>query len=50
MAARDPVFLERAKKLLRCSTNGVHSLAQWGAAAALRGEQDGAARICGLRQ
>lgn len=38
--AREPVFLGRMKKLLRCSTNGVNSIAQWGAAAALRGGQD----------
>lgn len=38
--AKQPVFLERMKKLLRCSTNGVNSIAQWGAAAALRGSQE----------
>lgn len=40
IAARDPEFHERVKKLLRCSTNGVNSIAQYGAAAALTGPQD----------
>ncbi|MEN9785658.1 MAG: hypothetical protein RLZZ299_922 [Pseudomonadota bacterium] len=34
--SRDATVLERIKKLLRCSTNGVNSIAQWGAAAALK--------------
>ena len=40
LAAKDPVFLERVKKLLRCSINGVNSIAQWGAAAALDAPTD----------
>lgn len=44
--AHDPRFLERAKKLIRCTVNGVNSVAQWGAAAALAAPQD-AARAMG---
>jgi aspartate aminotransferase len=40
IVSRDAAFLERVKKLLRCSTNGVNSVAQWGAAAALNGQQE----------
>jgi aspartate aminotransferase len=40
IASRDADFLERVKKLLRCTTNGVNSVAQWGAAAALSGPQE----------
>lgn len=40
IASLDTVFLERVKKLLRCTTNGVNSISQWGAAAALSGPQD----------
>jgi aspartate aminotransferase len=36
----DPVILERLKKLVRCTINGVNSIAQYGAAAALSGPQD----------
>lgn len=32
----DNAFLERVRKLLRCTTNGVNSIAQYGAAAAMR--------------
>lgn len=39
LVSRDQHFLDRARKLLRCSTNGVNSLAQWGAAAALAASQ-----------
>ncbi len=35
-----PLFLDRMKKLLRCTINGVNSVAQHGAAAALNGPQD----------
>ena len=35
-----PVHLERMKKLVRCTINGVNSVAQYGAAAALNGPQD----------
>ena len=34
------LFLERMKKLVRCTINGVNSVAQYGAAAALNGPQD----------
>jgi len=40
LVARDDKLLERVRKLLRCSTNGVNSIAQWGAKAALTGPQD----------
>ncbi|HLF73337.1 MAG TPA: pyridoxal phosphate-dependent aminotransferase [Anaerolineales bacterium] len=36
----DPRLLERIKKLVRCTINGVNSVAQYGAAAALTGPQD----------
>ena len=36
----DPVLLERIPKLLRCTINGVNSLAQWAAVAAVTGPQD----------
>ncbi|HSR21118.1 MAG TPA: pyridoxal phosphate-dependent aminotransferase [Anaerolineales bacterium] len=35
-----PLFLERMKKLVRCTINGVNSVAQYGAAAALNGPQE----------
>ena len=35
-----PLHLERMKKLVRCTINGVNSVAQYGAAAALNGPQD----------
>jgi aspartate/methionine/tyrosine aminotransferase len=35
-----PLHLERLKKLVRCTINGVNSVAQHGAAAALNGSQD----------
>jgi aspartate aminotransferase len=40
LVARDQKLLERVKKLLRCTTNGVNSIAQWAAVAALNGPQD----------
>lgn len=40
VVSRDAKLLTRVKKLLRCTTNGVNSLAQWGAAAALAAPQD----------
>jgi aspartate aminotransferase len=40
LVSRDEPLLERVKKLLRCTTNGVNSIVQWGAAAALSGPQD----------
>jgi len=35
-----PLLLERVKKLVRCTINGVNSITQYGAAAALNGPQD----------
>ena len=35
-----PFLLERMKKLVRCTINGVNSVAQYGAAAAINGPQD----------
>jgi aspartate aminotransferase len=40
IASLDKLFMERVKKLLRCTTNGVNSISQWGAAAALNGPQE----------
>ncbi len=37
---RSKVLRERIQKLLRCTINGVNSLAQWGALAAITGPQD----------
>jgi aspartate aminotransferase len=36
----DPLLLERIKKLVRCTINGVNSVTQYGAAAALNGPHD----------
>ncbi len=38
--ATDELILERLKKLVRCTINGVNSVAQHGAAAAINGPQD----------
>lgn len=35
-----PLFLERMKKLVRCTINGVNSVTQYGAAGALNGSQE----------
>ena len=43
--ARDPLLLERMKKMLRVTINGVNSVAQWGTLAALRGPQEWVARM-----
>lgn len=40
LAISDPQILERIKKLVRCTINGVNSVTQYGAAAALNGPQD----------
>jgi aspartate aminotransferase len=40
IATRSPLLQERIQKLLRCTINGVNSLAQWGALAAVTGPQD----------
>lgn len=36
----DDLILERIQKLVRCTINGVNSIAQWGAVAALTGPQE----------
>jgi aspartate aminotransferase len=40
LVVNQPLFLERIKKLVRCTINGVNSVAQHGAAAAINGPQD----------
>lgn len=40
LVINDPLLLERIKKLVRCTINGVNSVTQYGAAAALTGPQD----------
>lgn len=40
VATRSALLQERIQKLLRCTINGVNSLAQWGAVAAVTGPQD----------
>jgi len=39
VVARSPLLHERIPKILRCTINGVNSLAQWGALAAVSGDQ-----------
>jgi aspartate aminotransferase len=40
LVTRSPLLKERVQKLLRCTINGVNSLSQWGALAAVTGPQD----------
>ena len=40
VVTKSAVLQERIQKLLRCTINGVNSLAQWGAVAAVTGPQD----------
>jgi aspartate aminotransferase len=40
LIVKDALLLERIKKLVRCTINGVNSVTQYGAAAALNGPQD----------
>jgi aspartate aminotransferase len=40
MATNDDVIVDRCRKLLRLTTNGVPSITQWGGVAALTGSQD----------
>ncbi|NWG34158.1 MAG: pyridoxal phosphate-dependent aminotransferase [Chloroflexi bacterium] len=40
LVIHDPLLLERIKKLVRCTINGVNSVTQYGAAAALTGPQE----------
>lgn len=40
LVTKSPLLQERVQKLLRCTINGVNSLAQWGALAAVTGPQD----------
>jgi aspartate aminotransferase len=39
VVARAPVLQDRLPKLLRCTSNGVNSVTQWGALAAIKGDQ-----------
>ncbi|MBK8235653.1 MAG: aminotransferase class I/II-fold pyridoxal phosphate-dependent enzyme [Deltaproteobacteria bacterium] len=39
LVVHDPKLQERLQKVLRCTINGVNSLAQWGALAALQGDR-----------
>jgi aspartate aminotransferase len=39
LTASDEVLMERLHKIMRCSINGVNSIAQWTALAALQGDQ-----------
>jgi len=39
LTAVDPTLMERLHKIMRCSINGVNSVAQWTAVAALEGDQ-----------
>ncbi|HXT15363.1 MAG TPA: aminotransferase class I/II-fold pyridoxal phosphate-dependent enzyme [Gemmatimonadaceae bacterium] len=45
IVTRAPLLQERIQKLLRCTINGVNSLAQWGALAAVTGPQDQLAKM-----
>jgi aspartate aminotransferase len=40
MATNDDLIVDRCRKLLRLTTNGVPSITQWGGVAALTGPQD----------
>lgn len=40
LVINDPLLLERIRKLVRCTINGVNSVTQYGAAAALTGPQE----------
>lgn len=40
LVINDPLLLERIRKLVRCTINGVNSVTQYGAAAALSGPQE----------
>ncbi len=46
VVVNDPLLLERMKKLVRCTINGVNSVAQYGAAAAMNGPQDFTRSMC----
>ena len=46
VVTRSSLLRARLPKILRCSTNGVNSLAQWGALAAVTGNQDHIAANC----
>jgi aspartate aminotransferase len=45
IVTRSPLLKQRIQKWLRCTINGVNSLAQWGALAAVVGPQDYQARM-----
>ncbi len=46
IVTRSPLLKQRIQKLLRCTINGVNSLAQWGALAAVTGPAD---HLAGMR-
>lgn len=50
MAGGNKLFRERAAKLIRCTVNGVNSVAQHGAVAALRGPQEETAKMQAVYQ
>jgi aspartate aminotransferase len=45
IVARSPILHDRIPKLLRCTINGVNSLAQWAALAAVTGDQSQLAQM-----
>jgi aspartate aminotransferase len=45
IVTRSPLLKQRIQKLLRCTINGVNSLAQWGALAAVTGPSDQLTRM-----
>lgn len=46
IVTRDAVLKDRIPKLLRCTINGVNSVAQWGALAAVTGGDDATKSMC----
>ena len=46
IATMDAKLMDRLPKVLRCSINGVNSLAQWGAVAAVEGDQTYVKSMC----
>ncbi|MEO7457325.1 MAG: aminotransferase class I/II-fold pyridoxal phosphate-dependent enzyme [Gemmatimonadaceae bacterium] len=46
VVTRAPILHDRLPKLLRCTINGVNSLAQWAALAAVQGSQASTAAMC----
>jgi aspartate aminotransferase len=50
LTATDETLMERLHKIMRCSINGVNSVAQWTATAALEGDQSNIATMLGEYQ